>query len=108
MIMLNKGENMEYIYAALLLDAAGKEINEKNLLEIVKAAGMAPDEARAKAVVTSLKGVNIKDIIKNAQNIQTAAPVAAKQEVKEEKKEQPQEEKKSEEEAAGGLASLFG
>jgi len=106
--MLNKGENMEYIYAALLLDAAGKEINEKNLLEVVKAAGMTPDEARAKAVVASLKGVNIKDIIKNAQNIQTAAPVAAKQEAKEEKKEQPQEEKKSEEEAAGGLASLFG
>lgn len=99
---------MEYIYAALLLDAAGKEINEKNLLEVVKAAGMTPDEARAKAVVASLKGVNIKDIIKNAQNIQTAAPVAAKQEAKEEKKEQPQEEKKSEEEAAGGLASLFG
>ncbi len=91
-----------------MLDAAGKEINEANLLEVVKAAGIKPDEARAKAVVTSLKGVNIKDVIKNAQNVQVAAPqAAAKQEAKEEKKEIA-EEKKSEEEAAGGLASLFG
>ena len=58
---------MEYVYAALLLDAAGKEINEKSIEEVVKAAGMQPDEAQAKAIVASLKGVNIKDVIKNAQ-----------------------------------------
>lgn len=101
---------MEYIYAALLLDAAGKEINEKDLMEIIKAAGLQPDEARAKAVVASLKGVNIKEIIKNAQNIQVAPQAAgagaAQQEAK--KEEKKEEEKKSEEEAAGGLASLFG
>ncbi|MGI0141365.1 MAG: 50S ribosomal protein P1 [Candidatus Micrarchaeales archaeon] len=97
---------MEYIYAALLLDAAGKEISEDNLKSIVKAAGMSPDEARAKAIVESLKGVNIKDIIKNAQNVQVAAPAAAAHEGKKEKPKE--EEKKSEEEAAGGLASLFG
>ncbi|MGC8648627.1 MAG: 50S ribosomal protein P1 [Candidatus Micrarchaeia archaeon] len=99
---------MEYIYAALLLDAAGKEINEKNLLEVVKAAGLNPDEARAKAVVASLKDVNIKEIIKNAQNVQaTAAPSAAPQ-AQAQPKQEKKEEKKSEEEAAGGLASLFG
>ena len=101
---------MEYIYAALLLDAAGKEINEQNLESVVKAAGMQPDEARAKAIVTSLKGVNIKEVIKNAQNVQPvavaqAAPSAGHSAKKEEHHE---EEKKSEEEAAGGLASLFG
>jgi large subunit ribosomal protein L12 len=102
---------MEYVYAALLLDAAGKEVTEHNLMEVVKAAGMSPDEARAKAVVTSLKGVNIKDVIKNA----AAAPVAAAAPAgapahagAEHKKAEPKEEKKSEEEAAGGLASLFG
>lgn len=100
---------MEYIYAALLLDAAGKEINEKNLMEVVKAAGMTADEARAKAVVASLKGVNIKDVIKNAQTVQTVAPAAAAPAAgKKEEKKAPEEEKKSEEEAAGGLASLFG
>jgi large subunit ribosomal protein L12 len=100
---------MEYIYAALLLDAAGKEINEKDLMEVVKAAGIQPDEARAKAVVASLKGVNIKEIIKNAQNIQVAPQGAPQQqEAKKEEKKEEKEEKKSEEEAAGGLASLFG
>ncbi len=101
---------MEYVYAALLLDAAGKEVNEKNLMEVVKAAGMSPDEARAKAVVASLKGVNIKDVIKNAQAAPVAAaPSAPAQGAAEKKpKAEPKEEKKSEEEAAGGLASLFG
>lgn len=107
---------MEYVYAALLLDAAGKEVNEKNLMEVVKAAGMSPDEAQAKAVVASLKGVNIKDVIKNAQAapVVTAAaapsgaPAHAGAEHKKEAKAEAKEEKKSEEEAAGGLASLFG
>ena len=103
---------MEYVYAALLLDAAGKEISEKSIEEVVKAAGMQPDEAQAKAVAASLKGVNIKDVIKNAQSMQVAAaapaaaPAAGAHAAKEKKDEK--EEKKSEEEAAGGLAGLFG
>jgi large subunit ribosomal protein L12 len=100
---------MEYVYAALLLDAAGKEINEQNILEVIKAAGMSPDEAQAKAIVSSLKGVNIKDVIKNAQSVQVAAPQQASAPAgKSEKKEEKKDEKKSEEEAAGGLAGLFG
>ncbi len=100
---------MEYVYAALLLDAAGKEINEQNILEVIKAAGMSPDEAQAKAIVSSLKGVNIKEVIKNAQSVQAAAPQqAAAAQGKAEKKEEKKEDKKSEEEAAGGLAGLFG
>lgn len=104
---------MEYVYAALLLDAAGKEINEKHIEEVVKAAGFTPDEAQAKAVVSSLKGVNIKDVIKNAQTMQVqaaAAPAAgAAHAGAEKKKEAPKEDAgKKEEEAAGGLASLFG
>jgi large subunit ribosomal protein L12 len=100
---------MEYVYAALLLDAAGKEINEQNVMDVVKAAGFAPDEARAKAVVSSLKGVNIKDVIKNAQSAQVQAAAAPSQaQGAQPKKEEKKEEKKSEEEAAGGLAGLFG
>lgn len=97
---------MEYIYAALLLDAAGKEISEAHLEGVVKAAGIEPNQAMAKAVVKSLTGVNIKEIIKNAQTMQVAAaaPAAAPA-----AKEKPKaEEKVSEAEAAGGLASLFG
>jgi large subunit ribosomal protein L12 len=107
----DNGETMEYIYAALLLDAAGKEISEKSLLEVVKAAGMQPDEARAKAIVESLKTVNIKDVIKNAQAApvaSAAAAPAAPAQGAQAKKAEPKEEKKSEEEAASGLAGLFG
>ena len=110
-LMINIGEFMEYVYAALLLDAAGKEINEKNIEEVVKAAGLSPDEAQAKAIVASLKGVNIKDVIKNAQSMQVQAPAAAPAhgaQGAEKHKEEKKEEKKTEEEAAGGLASLFG
>jgi large subunit ribosomal protein L12 len=104
---------MEYVYAALLLDAAGKEITDKNIEEVVKAAGFKPDEAQAKAIVASLKGVNIKDVIKNAQAMQVhaaAAPAAGAAPEHGGKKEhkEAKEEAKSEEEAAGGLASLFG
>ncbi|MCL4381597.1 50S ribosomal protein P1 [Candidatus Marsarchaeota archaeon] len=98
---------MEYIYAALLLDAAGKEINESNLLEVIKAAGIAPDEAQAKTVVSSLKDVNIKEVIKNAQNVQVQ-PQQASHHEEHAKKEEKKEEKKSDEEAVAGLASLFG
>ena len=102
---------MEYIYAALLLDAAGKEVSEENIKSVVKAAGKEPDEAMAKSVVGALKGVNIKDVIKNAQTMQVAqssAPAPAAAAGAGEKKKDEAEEKKSEEEAASGLASLFG
>ncbi|MEM3791134.1 MAG: 50S ribosomal protein P1 [Candidatus Micrarchaeaceae archaeon] len=98
---------MEYIYAALLLDAVGKEVTEENLERVIKATGIEPDQAMVKAVVTSLKGVNIKEVIKNAQNVAPQAPQAttsAQPQNEAEKKES----KKSEEESVGGLASLFG
>jgi large subunit ribosomal protein L12 len=89
---------MKYIYAALLLHEAGKEINEENLKKIIEQVE-SPDEARIKVIVESLKGVNIDEVIK--------APVAI--EVKEEKKEVKEEKKEEKEEiAAEGLAALFG
>lgn len=99
---------MEYVYAAMLLDAAGKEITEKSLMEVVKAAGMNPDEAQAKAVVSSLKSVNIKEVIKNAQSAPVAAAAPAAGAAPSAKKKEEKEEQKSAEEAAGGLAGLFG
>jgi large subunit ribosomal protein L12 len=99
---------MEYVYAALLLDAAGKEITEQSITEVVKAAGVAPDEAQAKAIVSSLKGVNIKEVLKNAQAVQVAAPAQPAAQQSAAKKEEKKEDKKSEEEAVSGLAGLFG
>jgi len=102
---------MEYVYAALLLHDAKKEINEQNVVGVVKAAGIEADPAKAKALVASLQGVNIEEAIKKAAVASVAAaPAAAGGEAKAEagKKKEEKDEKKSEEEAAAGLASLFG
>ncbi len=103
---------MEYVYAALLLHEAGKEINEENLKKVIEAAGIEADEARIKALVSALEGVDIEEAISQAAMPVAAAPAAAAaapaaaEEKKEEKSEEDEE--KKEEEAAAGLASLFG
>ena len=102
---------MEYIYAALLLHEAKQEINEENLKKVLTAAGVKADEARVKALVASLEGVNIDEAISKAAVAAVPAPAAAPEGAKaEEKKEEEkkEEEGKTEEEAAEGLSSLFG
>jgi len=93
---------MEYVYSALLLHSAKQPINEDNVKKILQSAGVAVDEAKVKALVASLEGVNIDEAIKQAA-VAVAAPVA--EEKKEEKKE---DEGKKAEEAAAGLSALFG
>ncbi len=102
---------MEYIHAALLLHSAGKEITVENIKAVLEAAGVQVDEAKAKALVASLEGVNIEEAIKSAQVVAApaaGAPAGGEAKEEEKKKEEKKEEKKSEEEAAAGLASLFG
>jgi len=57
---------MEYVYAALLLHSAGKEITEDNVKAVLEAAGVKVDEARVKALVAALEGVNIDEAIQKA------------------------------------------
>ncbi len=104
---------MEYVYSALLLNAAGKPIDEKGLSSVLTAAGLQPDAARVKALLASLEGVNIADVLAKAETM--SAPVAApaaseKKDAKGEKKDEEKKEEKgvSEEEAAEGLSALFG
>ena len=52
---------MEYVYAAMLLHKAGKEINEKNVSEVLTAAGVNADAARVKALVASIAEVDIEE-----------------------------------------------
>lgn len=107
---------MKYIYAALLLHEAGKEINEENLKKVIEATGTDIDEARIKALATALKNVNVEEIINSALAAPTAIPPstptpaeAPKEPVKEEEeKKEEKEEKKEEEEALEGLGALFG
>jgi len=103
---------MEYIYAAMLLHKAGKEITEDAVKAVLTAAGVAVDEARVKALVAALQGVNIEEAIAKAAMAApvAAAPAAAGEAKAEEKKEgkKPEDDKKAEESAAAGLGALFG
>jgi len=104
---------MEYIYSAMLLHSAGKDITEEGIKKILTAAGVKADDARIKALTASLEGVNIEDAIKSAAIPVAAAPAASgkdtsKEEKKKEEKKEEKEEEVSEEEAAAGLGALFG
>lgn len=95
---------MEYVYSALLLHSAKQEINVENIKKILNSVGIKPDEAKIKALVASMEGVNIEEAVKQAAVV-TAAPAKV-----EEKKEEAAEEEegKKTEEAAAGLSALFG
>ena len=105
---------MEYVYAAMLLHKAGKEINEKNISEVLTAAGVKADAVRTKALVASLAEVDIEEAIKTAPTMMAAAPAPAaagpaKEEKPAEKEEKDEEEESKKEEAAmEGLGALFG
>ncbi len=100
---------MEYVYAAMLLHRAGKEINEESLKKVLSAAGISPDEVRVKALVAALEEVNIDEAIKSATPIPVTTVAAAPQvETAAGKEEKKEEEKKEEEEALEGLGALFG
>jgi large subunit ribosomal protein L12 len=92
------------VYAALMLHEAKKEINEENIKKIIEATGANIEEAKIKALVAALQGINIDEALKQAVAIQ-AQPMT--QEKKEEKKEE-EEAKKKAEEAVAGLSALFG
>lgn len=108
---------MEYVYAAMLLHKAGKEITEDALTGVLTAAGITADPVRVKALVASLSEVNIDEAIKAAPTMMAAAPVAAagpapaaetKAAPPEDKKKKAEEEKAKEEAALEGLGALFG
>ena len=89
---------MEYVYAAMLLHSAGKEIDDDAVSAVLKAAGVDVDAARVKALVASLSGVDIAEAMATA----VAAPAAAAPAAAEEEEE--------EDDGGGfeGLGSLFG
>jgi large subunit ribosomal protein L12 len=91
---------MQEVYATLLLHEAKQAITIENLTKILQSAGLTPDEGKLKALVASLEGQNIEELIKQAA---TVAPAPT-----EEKKEEKKEEGKKTEDAAAGLSALFG
>jgi len=108
---MRRGEKMEYVYAAMLLHSAKKEINDAAVKKVLEAAGIQVDDARVKALVASLKDINIDEAIQKAAIATpvSVAPATTGAAATEAKKEAKQEDnKKTEEEAAEGLGSLFG
>lgn len=100
---------MEYVYAALLIHKAGGKVNEAGVKSVLNAAGVKPDDAKIKALIASLEGVNIDEAVKKAAVAPVAAaPAGAAPVEKKPEKKSAEDEKKSEEAAAAGLSALFG
>jgi large subunit ribosomal protein L12 len=111
---------MEYVYAALLLHRLKQNITEDSVKNVVKAAGVTPDDVRVKALVAALGEVNIEEALKAAPvAVAAGAPAAAATAATPAAGgtggaaapggEAPEkEEEKKEEEALEGLSSLFG
>ena len=102
---------MEYVYSALLLHNSGKEITEKDMNAVLKAAGIDADPSRVKALIAALEGVNIEEAISQAAFMPAQAPAAtASEEAEPATEKKKEEQKKEEEEESGmdGLSALFG
>lgn len=103
---------MEYVYAAMLIHKAGGKIEEASVKKVLEAAHVKVDEARVRALVASLEGINIDEAIKKASTVMAApaaaAPAAHGEGKKEDAGKKAEEDKKSEEQAAAGLGALFG
>ncbi|SVA40789.1 uncharacterized protein METZ01_LOCUS93643 [marine metagenome] len=104
---------MEYVYAAMLLHSAEKNIDEDAVSAVLTAAGVDADGARVKALVASLGSVDIGEAMATAvaAPVASAAPAAAGGGGAEAAPaEEAAAEEEPEEEGAGfeGLGSLFG
>jgi len=109
---------MEYVYAALLLHKLKQNITEDSVKNVVKAAGVTPDDVRVKALVAALSEVQIDEALKAAPVAVAAAAAAAAPPAAGGAgaaasgggggEAPPKEEEKKEEEALEGLSSLFG
>ena len=109
---------MEYVYAALILNESGEEINEDNITSVLEAAGVDVEESRVKALVAALEDVDIEEAVETA----AAAPAPASggsaggevetadddDEAEADADEAEAEEDEEEEESGEGLGELFG
>ena len=103
---------MEYVYAAMMLHSAEKDIDEKSVGAVLKAAGVKADDARVKALVASLASVDIGEAMSQAIAAPAAsAPAAAAGGSSDAPAaEEAAAEEEVEDDGAGfeGLGSLFG
>ncbi|MFD1564855.1 50S ribosomal protein P1 [Haloarchaeobius amylolyticus] len=67
---------MEYVYAALILNESGEEINEDNLTDVLDAAGVDVEESRVKALVAALEDVDIDEAVEEAAAVPAGGAAA--------------------------------
>jgi large subunit ribosomal protein L12 len=111
---------MEYVYAALILNETGEEINEENLTSVLEAAGTDVEESRVKALVAALEDVDIEEAVEQAAAVPAAGGAAggaaaaggeaeAEEEAEEEEAEAEEDDDEEDEDSGGeGLGQLFG
>ena len=110
---------MEYVYAALILNEAGEELNEDNLTAVLEAAGVDVEESRVKALVAALEDVDIDEAIEEAAAVPAAGAAAPAAEADDtddgddaeadEAGDDDDDDDEEDEEASGeGLGALFG
>lgn len=99
---------MEYMYAAMLLHSAGKDISEDSVTNTLTAAGVSADSSRVKALCAALADVDIEEALKAPVFAAGTAPVAAPAAAEEAPVEEAKEEEPEEEEDLQGLGALFG
>ncbi|MCT9096708.1 50S ribosomal protein P1 [Haloarchaeobius sp. HME9146] len=114
---------MEYVYAALILNESGEEINEDNLTAVLDAAGVDVEESRVKALVAALEDVDIEEAVAEAAAVPAGGAAAGgassadeggddeseEEEVSDVPDTTEDEDDDEEEEASGeGLGNLFG
>ena len=112
---------MEYVYAALILNEAGEELNEDNITAVLEAASVDVEESRVKALVAALEDVDIEEAIETAAAVPAAGGAAGESAADTEEAEEADDEADDDEadaeeadddedeEADGeGLGNLFG
>ena len=105
-----KVKEMEYVYAAMMLHSAEKDIDEKSVGAVLKAAGVKADDARVKALVASLASVDIGEAMSQAIAAPAASAPAAAGGSSDAPAEDAPADEPEEDDGAGfeGLGSLFG
>ena len=113
---------MEYIYAALVLNETGEEINEDNVTSVLESAGADVEESRVKALVAALEDVDIEEAVEEAAAVPAGgaaggAAAGGAEETEEAEEDEAEEEEAAEEEVeedeedeadGEGLGELFG
>jgi len=89
---------MEYVYAALILNESGEEINEANLTDVLDAAGVDVEESRVKALIAALEDVDIDEAVDQAAAVPATGGAATTDDV--ESADEGGDEAEEEEEAA--------